>query len=488
MSSQHPAPAGQAPRTRSTTSPWARLSNHLDENTDGYGPLRGTLPTGRITMIWLAANLVVTTLLTGTLFVPGVPWATALGLILLGTLLGGAVLVLVGNMGTRTGLPTMALTKGAFGLRGSFLPVAANVVVLMGWSWVQAMLAGVTVNHVVAQATGFSSPVLFSVLAQLVVVGLAIFGHTGIARVEPWLALVILAIMAWIFVVAFTTHPVGDFLALPADPSAGWTAVSVLDVVIATAISWTVLSAEFNRLARTQSAGVIGSAVGYTLSTTLAMALGATAIAWVVLEGGEAVPFDPTVIVEAFGAPLAVVVFLSVMATNTMVVYGMVSSVVNMVPSSRLRFLPTALVLGAISVVGATWLGLLGQFTAFLTVIGALFVPVFAVMLADYYVVHKGSYDADILRGRGGKYWYRGGVNAAAVLTWLVGAGSSLLLTYVLASPVGATIPTFVISFVLYLAWAAAARRIRTDRPVSRHLADSIPGGDAEPEATGARR
>ena len=488
MSSQHPAPAGRAPRSRPATSPWARLSDHLDENTDGYGPLRGTLPTGRITMIGLAANLVVTTRLTGTLFVPGVPWATALGLILLGTLLGGAVLVLVGNMGTRTGLPTMALTKGAFGLRGSFLPVVANVVVLMGWSWVQAMLAGVTVNHVVAQATGFSSPVLFSVLAQLVVVGLAIFGHTGIARVEPWLALVILAIMAWIFVVAFTTHPVGDFLALPADPSAGWTAVSVLDVVIATAISWTVLSAEFNRLARTQSAGVVGSAVGYTLSTTLAMALGATAIAWVVLEGGEAVPFDPTVIVEAFGAPLAGVVFLSVMATNTMVVYGMVSSVVNMVPSSRLRFLPTALVLGAISVVGATWLGLLGQFTAFLTVIGALFVPVFAVMLADYYVVHKGSYDADILRGRGGRYWYRGGVNAAAVLTWLVGAGSSLLLTYVLASPVGATIPTFVISFVLYLAWAAAARRIRTDRPVSRHLADGTPGSGAEPEATGARR
>lgn len=486
--SSHPAPTDRAPGTRSSASPWARLSNHLDENTDGYGPLRGTLPTGRITMIWLAANLVVTTLLTGTLFVPGVPWATALGLILLGTLLGGAVLVLVGNMGTRTGLPTMALTKGAFGLRGSFLPVAANVVVLMGWSWVQAMLAGVTVNHVVAQATGFSSPVLFSVLAQLVVVGLAIFGHSGIARVEPWLALVILAIMAWIFVVAFTTHPAGDFLALSADPAAGWTAVSVLDVVIATAISWTVLSAEFNRLARTQTAGVVGSAVGYTLSTTLAMTLGATAIAWVVLEGGEAVPFDPTVIVEAFGAPLAVVVFLSVMATNTMVVYGMVSSVVNMVPSSRIRFLPTALVLGAISVVGATWLGLLDQFTAFLTVIGALFVPVFAVMLADYYVVHKGSYDADILRGRGGKYWYRGGVNPAAVLTWALGAVFSLLLTYVLASPVGATIPTFVISFVLYLAWAAAARRIRTDRPVSQHLADSAPGGDTEPEATGARR
>ena len=73
--------------------------------------------------------------------------------------IGGTVLVLVGNMGTRTGLATMSLTKGSFGLRGSYLPVAANVVILMGWSWVQAMLAGVTVNFLVAQATGYSNPV-----------------------------------------------------------------------------------------------------------------------------------------------------------------------------------------------------------------------------------------------------------------------------------------------------------------------------------------
>ena len=125
---------------------WARLSHRLDADSEGFGPVRGSLGVGRIGMIWLAANLVVTTLLTGTLFVPGVSWPLALGMIVLGTLIGGAVLVLVGNMGTRTGLPTMSLTKGAFGLRGSFLPVAANVVILMGWSWVQAMLAGVTVN------------------------------------------------------------------------------------------------------------------------------------------------------------------------------------------------------------------------------------------------------------------------------------------------------------------------------------------------------
>lgn len=454
------------------TSAYRRLSDHLDSNSDGYGPLRGTLGMARVGMIWLAANLVVTTLLTGTLFVPGISWSTAIGMIVLGTLIGGTVLVLVGNMGTRTGLTTMSLTKASFGLRGSFLPVAANVITLMGWSWVQAMLAGVTVNFLVEQATGFSSPVLFSVLCQLLVVCLAIFGHSGIARVEPWLALVILAFMGYIFTTAFLAHGAVDFVSIPQDVDAGWTPVVALDVVIATAISWTVLSAEFNRLARSQRAGVIGSGIGYSLSTILAMTLGATAIGYVVLEGGDAVPFDPTVLVAAFGTPLAVVIFLSVMATNTMVVYGMVSSVVNMVPSRRITFLPTAIVLGAVSVLGSTWLALLDQFTAFLTVIGALFIPVFAVMVVDYYVVRSGRYGRDILRAHGGEYWYLRGVNLAAVLVWLIGAGASLLLTYVVVSPIGATIPTFVLSALLYLGWAAVTGRIDRRRGRQIHLLD----------------
>ena len=51
-------------------------------------PPRGTVSTLRMLLIWLAANLVVTTLLTGTLFQPGVSYATALTSIVLGTVLG----------------------------------------------------------------------------------------------------------------------------------------------------------------------------------------------------------------------------------------------------------------------------------------------------------------------------------------------------------------------------------------------------------------
>ena len=432
------------------TNIYRRLENYLQETNEDGGPVRGKLSLGRIGMIWLAANLVVTTLLTGTLFVPGVTFGTAFTMILVGTLLGMIVLTLIGNIGTRTGLATMAATRGAFGLRGSLLPVVANLIILMGWSWVQAMLAGVTVNHLVYMLTGFSNPILFSVLCQALVVCLAIFGHEGIAKVEPWMAVLILAIMAYIFFVAFTTFSIGDYQAIPVDESLGLDGITVLDIVIATAISWTVLSADFNRLAKNSVAGMVGSGIGYTLSTVLAMTLGLTAISFVILSGGEAMAFDPTVIVESFGAPIAIVIFLSVMATNTMVVYGMVTSVVNALPRLKLKFLPTALILGVISILGSTLIFLLNYFTDFLVMIGAFFVPVFAIMIADYYIIKRRAYMQDILRDTGGAYWYTKGVNWSAIVVWVIGAVASYVMTYIWVSPVGATIPAFVLSFLLY--------------------------------------
>ncbi|WP_343207051.1 purine-cytosine permease family protein [Brevibacterium oceani] len=440
---------------------YRRIENRLESGSDESGVIRGTLSGRRMFMIWLAANLVVTTMLTGTLFVPGIDYTTAVIVIVVGTIIGTIVLTLIGNIGTRTGLATMAITRGAFGAKGSYLPVAANVIILMGWSWVQAMLAGISVNYVVEQTTGFSSPILFSVLCQALVVGLAILGHEGIEKAEPWFALLILLVMAFVFVTAFTGHAPSEYTQMSTDPSLEFTPALALDIVISTAISWTVLSGDLNRLAKSQRAGVVGSGLGYITSTVLAMVLGLTAFSYILIDrggsagtgdaGGEPAAFDPTVLADEFGWALAIVIFLSVMATNTMVVYGMVNSVVGAQSRTRLRFLPVALVLGAISIIGSTWLALLDQYTAFLTMIGAFFVPVFAILIVDYYIIKRRVYTRDILRDSGGLYSYTRGVNWAAVGVWVVGALVSYLLTYAYPSPVGATIPSFIASFALYL-------------------------------------
>ncbi|WP_217182957.1 cytosine permease [Streptomyces sp. AC495_CC817] len=465
---------------------FSRLNTHLEAHADGAGPVRGTLSLPRMAFIWLAANFVVTTLLTGTFFIPAIGFGAAVTLIVVGTIAGAVVLVLVGYIGTRTGLPTMALTRGAFGIRGSLLPAYANIVSLMGWVCVQAMLAGITVDYVVQTYTGYSNPVLFAALSQAIAVVLAIFGHEGIARVEPWLAVVMVGFAAWIFTTAFAAFPPAAYLAIPVDETLGLTPAIVLDLVISTAIAWTVLAADINRHARDGRASILGSGVGYTISTVIAMLLGATATGYLVLQGETPLPFDPAPIVAAFGVPLAAVIFLSVMATNVVALYGITTSAINAAPRGRLRFLPAVLVLGAISIAGSTWLGLLSQFTTFLTMIGGFFVPVFAIMIVDYFFIKRRNYTADMLRSGSGRYWYRGGVNMIAIGCWALGALVSYLLAYVLHSPTGATIPAFVLTFVVYLVAMLPERRRGEVAPYA-HLGDA---GSAEPApavATGER-
>jgi nucleobase:cation symporter-1, NCS1 family len=436
-----------------------RITARLGHDTvEPGGDTERTMGFGNTIMVWLAANMVVTTLLTGTLFVPGIPYRQAIVIILLGTLLGVTALALVGCIGTRTGLPTMVLTRASFGVRGGTFPALLNLAVLMGWSWVQALLAGIAVNSAVETLTGFSNVPLFTILCQSLVVFLALFGHQGIERVEPFIAVVMIGLALFVFYTAFSTFGLGEFVSLGGDPSAGMTAAIAFDVVVATAISWTVLSADFNRNAKTQIGGISGTVIGYTASTFLAMSLGATAAAYAQLRGGAAQGFDAAVLVDNFGIPAAVVVFLSVMATNTLVVYGMIMSYLNLRPRSG--FVAPALVIGAISIVGALWQGILDRFLGFLLLIGTFFVPVFAIMLADYWILKRGSYSVgDVLGGRGGAYWYTGGFNLPAWISYVVGAGLALYWTRVSPLSFGATVPVFFITFVLYLALRFAADR-----------------------------
>ncbi len=65
---------------------------------------------------------------------PELSLAAALTAIVVGTLLGAAVLALSGIPGAQTGAPSMVLLRGLFGARVSYLPTALNVLQLFGWS------------------------------------------------------------------------------------------------------------------------------------------------------------------------------------------------------------------------------------------------------------------------------------------------------------------------------------------------------------------
>jgi NCS1 family nucleobase:cation symporter-1 len=440
---------------------WQRIISKFGNDSIHEAPQEHrTMGFWKATTMWLGANVVVTTILTGMLLVPDLPYLQAMGIVLVGSILGAVGLALVGMMGTRTGLPTMVLSRGAFGTRGSNLPAAVNLVILIGWSWVQALLAGMSMNYAVERTFGYSNLPLFTILCEVIVVLIVLRGHVGIERMEFAVAVSMVVLAAIVFYKMFAEFEVGSLLTMETEPRNGITPAIAFDIVLATAFSWYVLAADFNRNAKSQLGGVGGTMIGYVLATVIAMGLGATVSGFSILSGMEQT-FDPTVLLAGFGfgIPAALVIFLSVMTTNVMAVYGAVMSYMNIRPQDG--FWRPALVIGVITVLGALWQGILNQFQDFLLLIGTLFIPVFAIMLADYFVAKRGRYSVeDVLKGRGGAYWYLGGYNVPAWIAYVVGASLAFYWTQISPLSFGATVPTFVLTFVLYLVARAVADRV----------------------------
>lgn len=109
------------------------------------------------------------------LFVPDISFMDALKVILIGSALGAIPLALVGRIGTKTGLPTMVITRAAFGQRGALLPSTANTIILIGWSWIQAYMAGLSLNYAIEYLTGYSNINLFTIVTQVLVVLITIY-------------------------------------------------------------------------------------------------------------------------------------------------------------------------------------------------------------------------------------------------------------------------------------------------------------------------
>jgi putative hydroxymethylpyrimidine transporter CytX len=403
--------------------------------------------------LWLGSNVVITTVFTGGLFIPDMSYLTALSVILIGSLVGAIFLTLAGNIGTRTGLPTMILTRGAFGTRGGHIPSLANTIVLIGWSWVQAYMAGLSLNQAVKYLTGWENINFWTIFTQVIVILVTIFGHKGIEKFASLAA----HLMIWLCVVLvgymLTKYHISDIFHLTLSKNPQNTFMTAFDMVVATSFSWLPCVCDFNRNAKSSKAGVIGTYAGYNIGTFIAMGLGATVSSLSIIMHVTQT-YDPAILIGAknpwLGLISALVVFLSVVSTNVMALYS--STMSFLAVFTKQKFVPAALSIGVLTVVGALlkqWL--LNHFQNFLFMIGTLFIPVTALLIIDYYLVKRGFYDAhEIIDNHKKTYWYSGGFNIQSFLSFVIGASFGYYFTYVHLLPTGATVLTFLVTSFVY--------------------------------------
>jgi nucleobase:cation symporter-1, NCS1 family len=309
---------------------------------------------------------------------PGLSLAAALTAIVVGTLLGTLPVALAGLPGTRTGAPTMVLLRGLFGARLSYLPTVLNILQCVGWG-VFELVTIATAAHTVAPA--------LPKWAYVLIAG----GATALLTIRPLGAIrvlrkyatgAVLVVMIYLLV-QLLRHP------LPGFTDGTWSGYwAATDTVVAVAISWAPLVADYTRHSRSQRAAFTGALAGYSVTQVLCYVIGLLAL--VTVAHG-----NPDKIYGAFIAlPVGSLCF-AILAARELDqafadLYSTAVSVQNLRPLWDRRIL--AVTITALTTAGALWLNIT-DYENFLILIGSVFVPMSAVLIVDYFIVSRGHWD-----------------------------------------------------------------------------------------------
>jgi nucleobase:cation symporter-1, NCS1 family len=334
---------------------------------------------GLLDQFGLWGNLGVSLLgFTGAIFVlqpggtgtPELSLAAALTAIVVGTLLGTVVLALSGIPGTHTGAPAMVLLRGLFGTRLSYLPTALNILQLFGWS-IFELVTIATAAHTVAPALPKWGYVLIAGAATAL---LTIRPLGAIRVLRRYATAAVLVVMCYLFV-QLLRHP------LPAFTHGTWSGYwAATDTVVAVAISFAPLAADYMRHSRSSRSAFVGAVAGYSVTQVLCYVIGLLAL--VTVAHGNSNDIFGAFIALPLGALGFAVLAARELDQSFADVYSTAVSMQNLRPLWDRRVL--AGVITALVTAGALWLNI-SDYENFLTLLGSVFVPMSAVLIADYF-------------------------------------------------------------------------------------------------------
>jgi purine-cytosine permease-like protein len=169
-----------------------------------------------------------------------------------------------------------------------------------------------------------------------------------------------------------------------------------------------------------------------------------------------------------FGWPVSalLIVLFSTFTTTFLDIYSTAVSALNIFPDLGER---KGVVLGGfLGTLTAILFPSLLNYEHFLLFIGAMFCPLFGVVLADYFLLRNGILHPEELYRKNGKYWFWKGVNPTAILSWSIGffvylGFSPILLDKVLGIKTsfpwdfGSSLPSMVLAAAIY--WAISPKR-----------------------------
>ncbi|HEU0246412.1 MAG TPA: cytosine permease [Gaiellaceae bacterium] len=412
-------------------------------------------------LLWGNLGISLLVIVAGAALVPALSLPDALVAIVLGCLIGNLMLAVAGAIGADGRVPGMVLMRAPLGQRGSYLPTGINVVQGIGWSVFELLIIATAAAALSDELFGFRAQWLWTLVFGAFALALTLLGPIGfvrrfVRRFAIWAVPLAIGYLTW------WALDGADLGALWDAPGEGGLSVwQGADVVVGITVSWIPYAADYTRFSRTRRGAFWGTGVGYLVPDVWLLALGVVLV--LSRDLGDPAALPAAVVAGGFAAIVALFALLVTETDEAFAnVYSAAVSLQNAVPRAPQRLLLAFV--AAIATAGALVIDLV-SYQSFLLLLGSVFVPLFGVLLADWVAQGRHYRAEDVFASPD----WRPGLIAAwvagfAVYQWLYPTGPTWWVDLVseLSPPdwgIGATVPSFLVSFGIASVVAVIARR-----------------------------
>lgn len=391
---------------------------------------------GELFKMWLGANINYVVVVTGAVVLAqGLSVLQAFAAILVGNILGCAVLGLTTIMGPRTGSSGIMTSRACFGQLGAFLPMLVSLVSALSWFSIASVVATQSMQELFRMA-GLEGPLMVWIALAVVLAAeilIALFGHATIIAAEKWIALALGILFFGLACFVVPHVQLAEVLSATTGGGSFATWLVAVGVVAAYPIGWANFASDYSRYFPQDTDWkriALSAGGGQFLALTFCEVIGVLfALALHGSLGDDPIsqlrPFLPA----WFMVPFLFAIVLGGVAANVPNGYTASLGLLAMrLPISRVRSLAVIVLFTIGFRIATVFYGQFYQmYQEFLDYMTFWTAPWAAIVVVDYFL-RRGRYNAvDLMRWGGGEYWYQGGVAWRGVLAFVFGTGMSVL-------------------------------------------------------------
>ena len=421
--------------------------------------------------IWFAAQINFVTVLIGSLAIEfGLGFWTAAITCIAANILGALMNSAAVAMGPKLGMPQMAMSRGAFGYRGNYLPAFLASLLFVGYFTTTNIVGAETVQQIWHGAPYTPMAIVLGILAIIITV----YGYNLVHSVERYMSIALALVFVVVSIMALS-HGLGPSHHTTVHGKSLWTGIGLeFMIIFSFTASWAPYASDFSRYlpASTPSRlpywySFVGMVLGTCWMNVVGIYLGTLAEKEGILAGIRT-------ITHGFADVVYVGIILGGLMVCVINAYSCALSGITWdIPLNRVR---TVILVGVIGIILSIAFGgpkFEPTLEKFLYLVAYFVTPWLAIVIIDFWVLNKGGRGypgiADFYRKDGGAF---GAFRWPGVVALVVGVGVSVpfMATVLYKGPIGKSLNGADISYVvsaivagvIYYVWSTRTARQET--------------------------